>query len=79
MAMRCAERVGTCTMLWQHEFYMVNEPGHGAYVYQALEFKVGINLSPDEVARLASQEVTFLRFNSGARVVSCAQVVGSER
>ena len=49
MAMRCAERAGTCTMLWKHEFYMVNEPGHGAYVYQALEFKVGINLPPDEV------------------------------
>ena len=22
MAIRCAERTGTCTMLWQHEFYM---------------------------------------------------------
>jgi hypothetical protein len=50
MAMRCAERSGTCTMLWQHEFYMVNEPRHGAYLYQALEFKVGSNLPLDEVA-----------------------------
>jgi hypothetical protein len=45
MAMRCAERSGTCTMLWQHEFYMVNEPRHGAYLYQALELKVGSNAS----------------------------------
>jgi hypothetical protein len=37
-------------MLWQHEFYMVNEPRHGAYLYQALEFKVGSNLPLDEVA-----------------------------
>jgi hypothetical protein len=52
MAMRCAERSGTCklTMLWQHEFYMVNEPRHGAYLYEALEFTVGSNLALDEVA-----------------------------
>ena len=50
MAMRCAERSGTCTMLWQHEFYMVNEPRHGAYLYQALEFEVGSLLPLDEVA-----------------------------
>jgi hypothetical protein len=31
MAMRCAERSGTCTMLWQHDFYMVNEPRHAAW------------------------------------------------
>ena len=47
--MRCAERTGTCLMLWQHEFYMVMEPRHGAYLYQALEFQVGINLPPEEV------------------------------
>ncbi len=37
-------------MLWQHEFYMVNEPRHGAYLYQALEFEVGSLLPLDEVA-----------------------------
>ena len=49
MAMRCAERTGTGLMLWQHEFYMVMEPRHGAYLYQALEFQVGSNLPLDEV------------------------------
>ncbi len=49
MAMRCAERTGSCTILWQHEFYMVKEPRYGAYLYQAVEFRVGINLAADEV------------------------------
>ena len=49
MAMRCAERTGTGMMLWQHEFYMVMEPRHGAYLYQALEFQVGSTLPLDEV------------------------------
>ena len=49
MAMRCAERTGTGLMLWQHEFYMVMEPRHGAYLYQALEFQVGSTLPLDEV------------------------------
>ena len=49
MAMRCAERSGMFTMLWQHEFYMVMEGTYGAYVYQALEFRVGSNLPPDEL------------------------------
>ncbi len=48
MAMRCAERTGTGLMLWQHEFYMVMEPRHGAYLYQALEFQVS-TLPLDEV------------------------------
>ena len=47
--MRCAERTGTFLMLWQHEFYMMMEKPHGAYLYQALEFQVGINLPPEEV------------------------------
>ena len=47
--MRCAERTGTCLMLWQHESYMVMEAWHGAYLYQALEFQVGTNLPPVEV------------------------------
>jgi hypothetical protein len=49
MAIRCAERTGTCTMLWQHEFYMVMEPQYGEYMYQALEFMVGTSLPLDEV------------------------------
>ena len=49
MAMRCAERTGSCTILWQHEFYMVKEPQYGAYLYQAVEFRVGSNLAADEV------------------------------
>ncbi len=42
-------------MLWQHEFYMVIEPSpRGSpkpYVYQALEFRVGVHLPEDEVER----------------------------
>ena len=49
MDLRCAERIGTCLMLWKHEFYMVLEPTYGAYVYQALEFKVGTSLPSEEV------------------------------
>jgi hypothetical protein len=49
MAMRCAERPGMFAMLWQHEFYMVMEVTYGAYVYQALEFKEGSSLPPDEL------------------------------
>jgi len=49
MAMRCAERPGMFTMLWQHEFYMVMEVTYGTYVYQALEFKVGSSLPPYDV------------------------------
>jgi hypothetical protein len=30
---------------------MVKELRHGAYLYQALEFKVGSNLPLDEIAR----------------------------
>jgi hypothetical protein len=40
---------GMFTMLWQHEFYMVMEVTYGAYVYQALEFKVGSSLPPYDV------------------------------
>ena len=49
MAIRCAERTGTCTMLRHHEFYMVMEPQYGEYMYQALEFIVGTSLPLDEV------------------------------
>ena len=47
--MRCAERTGTGMMLWLHEFYMVMEPQYGAYLYQAIEFKVGSSLPPEEL------------------------------
>jgi hypothetical protein len=50
--MRCAERKGTSMMLWQHEFYMVIEPSPRGppkpYVYQALEFRVGVHLPKEE-------------------------------
>ena len=49
MAMRCAERTGTGRMLWLHEFYMVMEPQYGAYLHQAIEFKVGSSLPPEEL------------------------------
>ncbi len=35
---------------------MVIEPRHGAYLYQALEFQVGINLPPDEVQGLTQKQ-----------------------
>jgi hypothetical protein len=56
MELRCAERIGTCTMLWKHEFYMVLEPKYGAYVYQALEFKVGTSLPSEEVQGSSTKE-----------------------
>jgi hypothetical protein len=56
MAMRCAERPGMFTMLWQHEFYMVVEVTYGAYVYQALEFKVGSSLPPDDLIGSTTKE-----------------------
>ncbi len=56
MEMRCAERPGIGMMLWVHEFYMVIEadPGRPSgvpvpYLCQALEFKLGTNLDPEEV------------------------------
>jgi hypothetical protein len=36
-------------MLWLHEFYMGMEPQYGAYLYQAIEFKVGSSLPPEEL------------------------------
>ena len=56
MDLRCAERIGTCLMLWKHEFYMVLEPTYGAYVYQALEFKVGTRLPSEEVQGSSTKE-----------------------
>ena len=56
MAMRCAERPGMFGMLWQHEFYMVMEVTYGEYVYQALEFKVGSSLPPDELKGSTTKE-----------------------
>ncbi len=32
------------------EFYMVKESRYGAYLYHAVEFRVGSNLAPDERA-----------------------------
>ncbi len=46
MAMRCAERSGKCTMLWQHEFYMVYEPRHGAYLATLRRYCVHSTLVP---------------------------------
>ena len=60
--MRCAERKGTSMMLWQHEFYMVIEPSPRGppkpYVYQALEFRVGVNLPKDQVERMVRNRST---------------------
>jgi hypothetical protein len=51
--MSCAERKGTSMMLWQHEFFMVIESSPRGppkpYVYQALEFKLGVHLPEEEV------------------------------
>ena len=59
--MRCAERKGgTSMMLWQHEFFMVIEPSPRGppkpYVYQALEFRVGVHLPEDEVERMVRNQ-----------------------
>ncbi len=58
--MRYAERKGTSMMLWQHEFYMVIEPSPRGppklYVYQALEFRVGVHLPEDEVERMGRNQ-----------------------
>jgi hypothetical protein len=58
--MRCAERKGTAMMLWQHEFFMVIEPAPRGppkpYVYQALEFRLGVHLPEDEVERMVRNQ-----------------------
>ncbi len=50
--MRCTERTEIGMMLWVHEFYMVIDPDPGRpsdvpvpYLYQALEFKLGAELT----------------------------------
>ncbi len=55
--MRCAERTGSGLMLRQHEFFMVVErdPYRGCpkpYLYQALEFRVGSQMPPEEFKAL---------------------------
>jgi hypothetical protein len=58
--MRCAERKGTAMMLWKHEFFMVVEPAPRGppkpYVYQALEFRLGVHLPEDEVERMVRNQ-----------------------
>jgi hypothetical protein len=58
--MHCVERKGTSMMLWQHEFFMVIEPSPRGppkpYVYQALEFRVGVHLPEDEVERMVRNQ-----------------------
>ncbi len=60
--MRCAERKGTAMMLWQHAFFMVIEPAPRGppkpYVYQALEFRIGVHLPEEEVERMYGEEPT---------------------
>ncbi len=60
--MRCAERKGISMMLWQHEFFMVIEPSPRGppkpYVYQALEFRVAVNLPEDQVERMVRNRST---------------------
>ncbi len=53
--MRCAERPGMGRMLWLHELYMVMESHYGAYLYQAIEFKVGSSLPPEELIGATSK------------------------
>ncbi len=58
VVMRCAERKGTAMMLWQHEFFMVIEPAlEYVYVYQALEFRLGVHLHEDEVERMVRNQL----------------------
>ncbi len=60
--MRCVERKGTSMMLWQHEFFMLIELSPRGppkpYVYQALEFRVGVNLPEEEVERMVRNRST---------------------
>jgi hypothetical protein len=62
--MRCAERIGSSLLLWQHEFYMVHgggkDPYRGPpkpYLYQALEFRVGSCMPPAEVNELSQKHL----------------------
>jgi hypothetical protein len=46
-------------MLWQHEFFMVIESsprGPKPYVYQALEFRLGVHLPEEEVKRMVRNQ-----------------------
>jgi hypothetical protein len=50
---------GSGLLLWQHEFFMVVErdPYRGCpkpYLYQALEFRVGSQMPPEEVKALTN-------------------------
>ena len=71
MAMRCAERPGMFTMLWQHEFYMVMEVTYGEYVYQALEFKVGSSLPPDELIGSTTMKRMVCGYAAGPMLRPC--------
>ncbi len=52
-------------MLWQHEFFMVIEPSpRGSpkpYVYEALEFRLGVHLPKDELQGMVLKQQTEVR------------------
>ncbi len=57
---RCAERPGTGMVLWQHEYYYVVEKYNGGspkpYVYQALEFRKGMELPEIEQENMTKKQ-----------------------
>ena len=57
---RCAERPGTGMVLWQHEYYYVVEKYNGGppkpYVYQALEFRKGMELPAIELENMSKKQ-----------------------
>ena len=57
---RCAERLGTGMVLWQHEYYYVIEKYNGGqpkpYVYQALEFRKGGELPAIEQEKMSKKQ-----------------------
>ena len=60
ITMRCAERKGSSMILWQHEFFMVIEPSPRGppkpYVYQALEFRLGVHLPKEELQGMVQKQ-----------------------
>ena len=58
---RCAERPGSGMLLWQHEYYFFIEKYNGGtprpYIYQAVEFRKGIELPEIEKENMSKKQL----------------------
>ncbi len=70
---RCAERTGSGLLLWQHEFFMVVERDPyrrplKPYLYQALEFRIGSQMPPEEIKGLKKKQLEEIKAGGKKRV-----------